>query len=136
MYNEDKKERFTLWMNHSTFDKVEKIYRADNCEKKSEFIEKAVNFYCGYLNMNKSEEFLSPVLNDVIKKQFTQSNNRISKLIFKLAVELAITMNIVAFNQGVDKEVLRTLRGECVKEVKKTNDIFTFDEADDWQKGL
>ncbi|MCH5297001.1 MAG: hypothetical protein J1E85_04950 [Ruminococcus sp.] len=136
MYNEDKKERFTLWMNHSTFDKVEKIYREDNCEKKSEFIEKAVNFYCGYLNMNKSEEFLSPVLNDVIKKQFTQSNKRISRLIFKLAVELAITMNIVAFNQGVDKEVLKTLRGECVKEVKKTNDIFTFDDADDWQKGL
>lgn len=136
MYNEDKKKRFTLWMNHSSFDKVEKIYREDNCEKKSEFIEKAVNFYCGYLDMNKSEEFLSPVLNDVIKKQFTQSNNRISKLIFKLAVELAITMNIVAFNQGVDKEVLKTLRGECVKEVNKTNGIFTFDEADDWQKGL
>lgn len=86
--------------------------------------------------MNKSEEFLSPVLNDVIKKQFTQSNNRISRLIFKLAVELAITMNIVAFNQGVDKEVLRTLRGECVKEVKKINGIFTFDDADDWQKEL
>ena len=136
MYNEDKKERFTLWMNHSTFDKVEKIYREGNCEKKSEFIEKAVNFYCGYLDMNKSEEFLSPVLNDVIKKQFTQSNKRISRLIFKLAVELAITMNIVAFNQGVDKEFLRTLRGECVKEVKKTNGIFTFDDADDWQRGL
>lgn len=136
MYNEKKKDRFTLWMNHSTFDKVEKIYREDNCEKKSEFIEKAVNFYCGYLDMNKSEEFLSPVLNDVIKKQFTQSNKRISRLIFKLAVELAITMNIVAYNNGVDKQVLRTLRGECVKEVKKTNGIFTFDEADDWQKGL
>ena len=136
MYNEDKKERFTLWMNHSTFDKVEKIYREDNCEKKSEFIEKAVNCYCGQLDMNKSEEFLSPILNDVIKKQFTQSNKRIRRLIFKLAVELAITMNIVAFNQGVDKEVLRTLRGECVKEVKKTNGIFTFDDADDWQRGL
>lgn len=45
MYNEDKKERFTLWMKQSTFDKVEKNYREDNCEKKSEFIEKAVNFY-------------------------------------------------------------------------------------------
>ena len=136
MYNENQKKRFTLWMNHSTFDKVEKKYREDNCEKKSEFIEKAVNFYCGYLDTNKSEEFLSPVLNYVIKKQFTQSNKRISRLIFKLAVELAITMNIVAFNQGVDKEVLRTLLGECVKEVTKTNGIFTFDEADDWQKGL
>lgn len=136
MYNEDKKERFTLWMNHSTFDKVEKIYREDNCEKKSEFIEKAVNFYCGYLNMNKSEEFLSPVVEGVIKNLLKKSDDRICRLLFKLAVELAITMNIVAFNQGVDKEVLKTLRGECVKEVKKTNGIFTFDDADDWQRGL
>ena len=45
-------------------------------------------------------------------------------------------MNVVAANNGVDKEVLNSLRGECIKEVKKTNGIFTFDEADDWQKGL
>ena len=135
MYNDDKKERFTLWMNHSTFDKIEKNYREDNCEKKSEFIEKAVNFYCGYLNMNSSVNFLSPVLEDIMKKLFKKSDDRISRLLFKIAVELAITMNVVAANNGVDKEVLNSLRGECIKEVKKTNGIFTFDEADDWQKG-
>ena len=65
-----------------------------------------------------------------------ENTNRLSKLLFKLAVELAITMNVVAANQGVDKEILNSLRGECIKEVKKTNGIFTFDEADNWQKGL
>ena len=135
MYNDDKKERFTLWMNHSTFDKIEKNYREDNCEKKSEFIEKAVNFYCGYLKMNSSEPFLSTVLRETLKKLIKASDDRISRLLFKIAVELAITMNVVAANNGVDKEVLNSLRGECIKEVKKTNGIFTFDEADDWQKG-
>ena len=71
-----------------------------------------------------------------MQAMFKESDNRISKLIFKLAVELAITMNVVAANQGVDKEVLNSLRGECIKEVKKTNGIFTFDEADNWQRGL
>ncbi|MBQ9673031.1 MAG: hypothetical protein IJV39_00200 [Ruminococcus sp.] len=136
MNNEDKKERFTLWMKHSTFEKVEENYREDNCQKKSEFIENAVNFYCGYLNMNSSVNFLSPVLEDIMKKLFKKSDNRISRLLFKIAVELAITMNVVSANQGVDKQVLNSLRGECIKEVKKTNGIFTFDEADDWQKGL
>ena len=45
-------------------------------------------------------------------------------------------MNVVAFDRGVDKGILNTLRGECIKEVKKTNGIFTFNDADDWQKGL
>lgn len=71
-----------------------------------------------------------------MKKLFKKSDDRISRLLFKIAVELSITMNVVAANNGVDKEVLNSLRGECIKEVKKTNGIFTFDEADDWQKGL
>ena len=136
MNNEDKKERFTLWMKHSTFEKVEENYREDNCQKKSEFIENAVNFYCGYLKMNSSEPFLSTVLRETLKELIKASDDRISRLLFKIAVELAITMNVVAANQCVDKQVLNSLRGECVKEVKKTNGIFTFDEADNWQKGL
>ena len=136
MNNEDKKERFTLWMKHSTFEKVEENYREDNCQKKSEFIENAVNFYCGYLKMNSSEPFLSTVLRETLKKLIKASDDRISRLLFKIAVELAITMNVVAANQCVDKQVLNSLRGECIKEVKKTNGIFTFDEADNWQKGL
>ena len=136
MNNEDKKERFTLWMKHSTFEKVEENYREDNCQKKSEFIENAVNFYCGYLKMNSSEPFLSTVLRETLKKLIKASDDRLSRLLFKIAVELAITMNVVAANQGVDKEVLNSLRGECIKEVKKTNGIFTFDEANNWQKGL
>lgn len=86
--------------------------------------------------MNSSESFFSPVVEGTIKRILKKSDDRMCRLIFKLAVELAITMNIVAVNSGVDKEILKSLRGECIKEVKKTNGIFTFDEADDWQKGL
>ena len=28
--------------------KVEKLYREENVKSRSEFIEKAINFYCGY----------------------------------------------------------------------------------------
>lgn len=140
MYEEEQfteeKKKFSLWLQQETFDLVEKMYRKDNCASRSEFIEKAIQFYCGFLRNNDNSQYLSTVLMSTMEALFRESDNRISKLIFKLAVELAITMNVVAFKSGVDKEVLRTLRGECIKEVKKTNGIFTFDEADNWQKGL
>ncbi|MCQ4022843.1 hypothetical protein [Ruminococcus sp. zg-924] len=132
----DKKIRFALYTNKSTIDLVDENYEKDNCESKSEFIQKAIKFYCGFLRNNDNSQYLSTVLMSTMEALFRESDNRISKLIFKLAVELAITMNVVAFKSGVDKEVLKTLRGECIKEVKKTNGIFTFDEADNWQKGL
>lgn len=132
----DKKVRFALYVNQSALDLVNENYEKDNCFSKSEFIENAIRFYVSYLSSDTNIPYLSTVIMSTIDSLLKENTNRLSKLIFKLAVELAITMNIVAANQGVDKEVLNTLRGECIKEVKKTNGIFTFDEADKWQRGL
>lgn len=132
----DLKKRVSIWLRGSTRKKIDEIYQIDGCRSKSDFVERAIAFYSGYVLSNKSDSYLPNVITSSLKSIVKESDNRLGRLIFKLAVELAITMNIVAFNQGVDKEVLRTLRGECIKEVKKTNGIFTFDEADNWQKGL
>lgn len=64
-----------------------------------------------------------------------ESDNRISRLLFKMAVELAVTMNVVAANSDIDDITLERLKGECVKEVKRLNGNFTFHDANDWQKG-
>lgn len=132
----DLKKRVSIWLRASTRKKIDEIYQIDGCRSKSDFVERAIAFYSGYVLSNKSDSYLPNVITSSLKSIVKESDNRLGRLIFKLAVELAITMNIVAFNQGVDKEVLKTLRGECIKEVKKTNGIFTFDEADNWQKGL
>ena len=136
MEKPDKKVRFALYVNQSALDLVDENFEKDNCLSKSEFIENAIRFYVSYLSSNTNIPYLSTVVMSTMESLLKENTNRLSKLLFKLAVELAITMNVVASNQGVDKEVLNTLRGECIKEVKKTNGVFTFDEADNWQKGL
>ena len=136
MEKPDKKVRFALYVNQSALDLVDENFEKDNCLSKSEFIENAIRFYVSYLSSDTNIPYLSTVVMSTMEALLKENTNRLSKLLFKLAVELAITMNVVAANQGVDKEVLNSLRGECIKEVKKTNGIFTFDEADNWQKGL
>ena len=136
MEKPDKKVRFALYVNQSALDLVDENFEKDNCLSKSEFIENAIRFYVSYLSSNTNIPYLSTVVMSTMEALLKENTNRLSKLLFKLAVELAITMNVVAANHGVDKEVLNSLRGECIKEVKKTNGIFTFDEADNWQKGL
>ena len=136
MEKPDKTVRFALYVNQSALDLVDENFEKDNCLSKSEFIENAIRFYVSYLSSNTNIPYLSTVVMSTMEALLKENTNRLSKLLFKLAVELAITMNVVAANQGVDKEVLNSLRGECIKEVKKTNGIFTFDEADNWQKGL
>ena len=50
-------------------------------------------------------------------------------------LELAVMMNVVAANNNIDPVLLERLRGECVKEVKRLNGSFSFDDAVSWQKG-
>ena len=45
----NKKIKFPLWLMPDTKATVECLYRQDGCSSQSEFIEKAILFYCGYL---------------------------------------------------------------------------------------
>ena len=135
MIEKELKRKFALWIKNSTLDLVEEHYKKDNCISKSEFIEKAVVFYTGYLSANENGKYIPNVVTSTLKSIIDESDTRMSRMVFKLAVELAMTMNIIAATHDIDESSLTKLRGECVKEVKKHNGTLTFDDAVEWQKG-
>ena len=63
-----------------------------------------------------------------------ESDNRISRILFKMAVEQAITMNVVAATCNISRDQLDKLRGTCVAQVKRTNGAYSFENAYDLQK--
>lgn len=58
---QEAKRRFQLWIKPSTLAIAEQFYRPDNCSSKSEYIEKAVLFYSGYLSSNQSQDYLGKI---------------------------------------------------------------------------
>lgn len=52
------KEKFALWITPEAKKEVEAHYKQDNCKSQSEYIEKAVRFYSGYLDTKHAEEYL------------------------------------------------------------------------------
>ena len=48
------KLKFPLYIFSDTMEKVNMLYETDNCRSKTEFMEKAIRFYCGYL-LNKEK---------------------------------------------------------------------------------
>ena len=59
----------------------------------------------------------------------------IGRLLFKLAVELHVSSNIIASNIDVEPDTLEKVRGRCVKEVKQVNGEIKFEDALKYQKG-
>ena len=129
------KEKFTLWLYPETLKKVTEIYRQNDCVSRSEFIEKALWFYIGYLTAEDKSSYLPNMFLSNMNSIVSESDSRQSKIIFKLAVEMAIMMNLMAWHLDIDKTSLERLRGECIKEVKRLNGNFSFDDAVEWQKG-
>lgn len=129
------KRRFQFWVKPSTLELVCRYMEDDNCSSQSEFIEKAVLFYTGYLSAKENKNYLPNIVTSTLKGIVAESDNKQSRLLFKLAVEMAMMMNLLAASQEVDKVSLERLRGECVREVKRLNGSFSFEDALYWQKG-
>lgn len=127
------KERFALWINKSTLDLVEKNYKGDDCATKNEFIEKAIIFYSGYLTTEDNEKYLPNILTSTLKSIVAESTNRTNRLLFKLSVELAVAMNVIAFANDVNMADIDSMRGACIKAIKKNNGNYKFEDAMKWQ---
>ena len=56
-------------------------------------------------------------------------------LLFKLAVEQDMVMNVLAAGMEIPDEQLKALRGRCVQDVKKTGGSISLDDAVRYQKG-
>ena len=130
------KEKFALWITPEAKREVEAHYKQDNCKSQSEYIEKAVRFYSGYLDTKHAEEYLPRVLSDVLEGKLSAFGKRIGHLIFKQAVDQNIMANLVAYLSNVDLDTLQKLRVRCVKNVKETNGEVDFQDAFRFQKGI
>lgn len=128
------KRRFQLWLKPSVLDMADDLYEQDNCGSRSEFIEKAIQFYAGYLYSQKTQDYLPKIVISTLKGITAESMNQISRILFKMAVEQAITMNVVAATCNISREQLDKLRGTCVSQVKKSNGAYAFEDAYEMQK--
>lgn len=104
-------------------------------KNRSELIEKALMYLMASEDSEITANIITPKMESAIRGAVRDSENHISRIIFKLAVETDMMMNIIAATNEIDKNVLRQLRGMCVEDVKRTYGNISFDEAVENQKG-
>ena len=130
----ENKVKFALWAYPQTLKDVEVHYKGDNCRSQSEFIEKAIKFYIGYLDEEKGIDYISPMITETVKSTMQGTEQRLSRLLFKVAVELGKLSHMTAAVNDVDDETLKRLHIMCVNEVRKINGIISYENAAEYQK--
>ena len=130
------KLKFPLYIFSDTMEKVNMLYETDNCRSKTEFMEKAIRFYCGYL-LNKESTatyFIAPQVAVITEGIVKDSEQKLSRALFKLAVEVGALTHMLAAINEIDDETLKKLRIMCVDEVKRINGIINFEKAVRYQR--
>lgn len=132
--SKETKIRIPLWIYPSTEAKIRQCFSLDNCKSPSEFIEKAVMFYIGYLTEEENINYISPMITETVKATIKGTEQRLSRLLFKIVVELGKLSHMLAAVNDVDDETLNRLQMMCANEVRKINGIIDYEDAVRYQQ--
>ena len=132
---ENNSNRIGVYINNELLARCDAAMEKSNAESRSEFIREAIEHYIAVLNMKESSRVLTPALESVIGSKIALTEDRISRLLFKLGVEIAMMSNIIAATHDIDEDSLSALRRFCTNEVAAIGGKYSFEDTVEFQKG-
>ena len=125
---EDKKFKSTIYISKDLYKKMKGIAISTNTISRNRVIEDAINFYYGYVAENQNQDYLCSTFGNKLDAIVKRSDDRTSRILYKMAVELSMLTRICATDKILTKETYDRMRKNAAQDVKTTNgilDIFT-----------
>ena len=112
------KIKFPLWITPECKQLVDDCYADDQCQSRSEYIEKAILFYTGFLYAEKADRYLPKVLQQILFGTLDRFAERIGRQLFKLAVEQNVNNHILASDTDIDARSYQKCAGSAWRKSK------------------
>ena len=114
-------KRIGVYISEELLDQCDAAVEKSGADSRSEFICDAIMHYIAVINMQESSRVLTPALESVIGSKIALTEDRISQLLFKLTVEIAVQHHLTAGRYRYEDGYLDELRDYCAQEVKALN---------------
>lgn len=130
------KVRTGFYIEKEVLEMADGLLAEANVRSRNEFVSEALKFYCGYLNSGKAEDYLLQSLSSVLTSTVQDTENRLARMDFKIAVELSMLAHMIAYHSEsrIDEGTFRRLHAKCVEEVRRLNGAVDLDDAYKYQK--
>ena len=130
MKNQNQKSSSGVMLTQAQWDRCDRLANEKGYRSRNAFLRDAVDFYCSWLEKEQSERFLTPALESVIGAKIRDSEERINRNLFKIAVDLDVLAKIVLDEDGggYDEDYLAELRRDSIREVSETNGSIKMEE--------
>ena len=114
-------KRIGVYISEELLDQCDAAVEKSGADSRSEFICDAILHYIAVINMKENSRVLTPALESVIGSKIALTEDRISQLLFKLTVEIAVQNHLTAGRYRYEDSYLDGLRDYCVQQVKALN---------------
>ena len=130
MKNQNQKTSSGVALTQAQWERCDRLANETGYRSRNAFIRDAIDFYCSWLEKEQSERVLTPALESVISAKIRDSEERISRNLFKIAVDLAILSKIVLDRDGggYDADYLDEMRRDSIREVSQTNGAISMEQ--------
>jgi len=128
------KTKFSIRVDTKLLELCDECVEKTDSLSRTELIETALRFYIGYVNAQKAEDYLLHTLSSVLTSTVRDTENRIARIDFKVAVELSKLAHVIAYSHDIDEQTLQKLHLKCLDEVKRINGTVEFEKAYGYQK--
>ena len=128
------KTKFSIRVDTELVALADAYIKDSTVRNRTELIEDALRFYLGFLTSGKAEDYLLQAISSVMTGTVQDSENRLARMDFKVAVELSKLSQVIAYTHDVDEEAMKRLHSKCVDEVRRINGAIDFENAYKYQK--
>lgn len=126
----NEKLRTSIYLKKETYLKIDSLTKLlESNQSRNDIIEKAIDFYFGYITAQLSQDYLCGVFGSMMEGLVNNLATRISKGNFRTAVESDIQTRMLATVVQMNKNEYDRLRVKAIQDVKKTNGSISILEA-------
>lgn len=122
------RKHISLWVDENILNESDANLKMTKFNNRGEYIEQALMFYNGYLHNQNDEEFVSRTLMKSMQGMMDKMENRIAKMMFKQAVEIAKVYWLTVRGFHIEPEDVQEFHDDCVEEVKRINGAIRFNK--------
>ena len=123
--NSDAMPAKSIRLTQEQWESCDRLYKQLGLPSRNDFIRDAVDFYIAWQSRESVERVLTPALESVIGGKIRDTEERLARILFKLAVDQNFLAHIFSEGYRFDEEYLEQVRIDSVNEVKRTNGTLT-----------
>ena len=126
--SKNEKTKFTVYLDEDMLRKTDKAVLASGLKSRNEFIIKAIENYIAELTIKQENPVLANKIAEVISKSNDVALAKVSSGLFRYAVFLDMTIQMVADYMEIDEFVLEEYRKRAYNNVRRTRGRMSLDE--------